>query len=79
MTPTPNPLQDGDVFNAPVPDENFPALKSYVDQWNEPTFADQLVAWLPVIAGVLVGILIGVAATLIITRARRRRSVPSRP
>ncbi|MEV6034068.1 hypothetical protein AB0L65_23145 [Nonomuraea sp. NPDC052116] len=79
VTPTPNPLPDGDVFKAPVPDETFSEFKRYVDLLNEPTLADQVVAWLPVIAGVAVGILIGVAATLIITRKRRKRFVPSRP
>ncbi|MGW6501520.1 DUF2613 family protein [Nonomuraea angiospora] len=79
MTPTLNPFQDGDVFKAPVPDENFSGFQEFVDQWNEPTLADQVMAWLPVIAGVVVGILIGVAATLIITRTRRgKRSAPSR-
>jgi hypothetical protein len=73
MTSTPGPLQDGDSFKAPVPEEFFP-IKSYLDSLDEPTFAEQVVAWLPVLAGVAAGVVIGVVATLIVLRRRRRRS-----
>ena len=54
MTPTPDALQDGDLFKAPAPDEFF-GIKSYVDPLEEPTVAGQFMAWLPVLAGVAAG------------------------
>ncbi|MEV1242696.1 hypothetical protein ACIBO2_23550 [Nonomuraea sp. NPDC050022] len=67
VTPTPGALQDGDLFKAPIPDEFFP-IKSYADSLDEPTFTEQVVAWLPVLAGVAAGVVLGVVITLIILR-----------
>ncbi|GAA3170611.1 hypothetical protein GCM10020001_116340 [Nonomuraea salmonea] len=70
MTPTPGALQDGDSYGAAVPEELFP-LPPSVDPADDPTFAVRLVEWLPVLAGVAIGVVIGVAATFIVLRARR--------
>jgi hypothetical protein len=72
VTPTPGPLQDGDLFEAPVPDEFFP-IKSYADSLDEPTLIEQVVTWLPVFAGVAAGVVFGIAATSILLRRRKRR------
>ncbi|MEU7747131.1 hypothetical protein [Nonomuraea sp. NPDC049158] len=67
VTPTPGALQDGDFFKAPVPDEFFPIN----------SLDGQVVAWLPVLAGVAAGVVLGVVTTLIILRVRRKRSLAS--
>lgn len=73
VTPTPGALQDGDLFKAPVPNEFFD-LKPYAESLQEPTFTEQVMAWLPVLTGIAAGFGLGVVATLIIVRIRRRRS-----
>lgn len=72
VTPTPGTPQDLDLFEAPAPDE-FYSVKSYVDSLDEPTFTEQVVALLPVFAGIVAGVVLGIVATLIVLRARQRR------
>lgn len=72
VTPTPGTPQDSDLFEAPAPDEFF-SVKSYVDSLDEPTFTEQVVALLPVFAGIAAGVVLGIAATLIVLRVRQRR------
>jgi ABC-type branched-subunit amino acid transport system permease subunit len=68
MQPT-RPPSDGDVFYAPTPDEVFaiPGASS------GPASFGHLSEWLPILAGVAVGVVLGAVIALIIIRVRRRR------
>jgi hypothetical protein len=67
MQPT-QPPSDGDVFYAPTPDVTFtvPGASSSL------TLSDHLSWWLPILAGVAIGVVLGVVATLTVMRLRRR-------
>jgi hypothetical protein len=48
----------------------------YYEQMTEPSFAEQVMTWLPALAaGAAVGFAAGVVTTLIIIKARRRRAL----
>ncbi|MEV2272934.1 hypothetical protein [Nonomuraea africana] len=65
---TPSPPHNGDVFLAPTPEETFtlPAIPpmASLNEWT---------AWLPYLGCVVAGVIIGVAATLMILTTKRRR------
>jgi hypothetical protein len=67
---TPSP-SNGDLFEAPVPEETFPlpAVSPDVD-----VFAEW--AWWPFLVGVITGILVAALAAVIIIRAQRDRNRP---
>ncbi|MEU7895432.1 hypothetical protein AB0B45_21565 [Nonomuraea sp. NPDC049152] len=68
MTPTQSPSNNDDVFHAPTPEETF----AIPDTSSGLTLATHVAEWLPVLAGVAVGVVLGVVATLIVIRVRRR-------